>query len=74
MIPVLTAVVLAAGMFAFGTWGRRNADRLVPQAFSAYGKAKKAQQMRRNARFIQVSAGVLVLLAVGNLVLSAVSS
>jgi hypothetical protein len=45
----------------------------VPQAFSAYGKAKKAQQMRRNARLIQVSAGVLALIAVGDLVFSAVS-
>lgn len=73
MIPVLTALALAAGMFAFGTWGRRNADSLVPQAFSAYGKAKKAHQLRRNARLIQVSAGVLTLLALGNLVLGAVS-
>jgi hypothetical protein len=73
MIPVLTALALAAGMFSFGTWGRRNADSLVPQAFSAYGKAKKAQQMRRNARLIQVSAGVLALIAVGDLVFSAVS-
>jgi hypothetical protein len=72
MIPILTALALATGMFAFGTWGRRNADSLVPQAFSAYGKAKKAQQMRRSARLIQVSAGVLALLVVGDLVVSVV--
>lgn len=74
MIPVLSALVLAAGMFVFASWGRRNADKLVPSSFSAYGKAKKAEQMRRNARYIQVTGGILVALAVAHVVIRVVSA
>jgi hypothetical protein len=73
MIAELLALVLAAGMFAVGSWGRRNADTLVPKTLSAYGRARKAQQMRRNGRIIQVSAVVLVALAAYHLVTNATS-
>ncbi|WP_028935703.1 hypothetical protein [Pseudonocardia spinosispora] len=66
MIPILSACVLALGMYAFGAWGLRNADNLVPPGFSAYGKAKKARQMRRSARLIQFSGGFLVVLAIAH--------
>ena len=64
MIPVVIALIFAAGLFAFGEWGKRNAAQLVPPSIPKGDQAKKERQMRRNAKIMQYSAAFLVLLVV----------
>jgi len=73
MIQLLGGLLMAAAMFGFGWWGRRNACALVPRSFSPYGRARKAQQIRRNATLIQITAGVLLAIVIAGAVVGAVS-
>lgn len=74
MIPVVVALFFAAGIFAFGYWGKQNAAQLVPPSLSKAAREKREHQMRRNAVIMQFSAGFLVLLVVVSIAVNLVRS
>lgn len=68
----VTAVLLLVGaavLVLLGRWGKRNANTLVPSAFSDEGRRQRAQSIRRNGTACQVFACLLLLTSVGMLAL-----
>lgn len=63
----LAMAVVSVLLVLLGSWGRRNAVRLVPQTISPEDHLRQVRVLRRGSVACYVAAALLVLAAVGSL-------
>jgi hypothetical protein len=64
LAAALAELVLGAGLFLLGRWGRLSADRLVPSHIASAERLRRADALARSALFCQGIGLVLGLFSV----------